>query len=331
MEEEEEEDYISIENIFYDFKDKLSQDIDNSSISMNNKDCYLIKESWCNELVNCFKEYHNNKNKNTDFEEFLPKNDPQFINDFSKIISCLKSNEKMIIVSRELMESIYDKDDLKKCDIIKYYAGNKKLIIKFENDSSNKALLIINPNYIIQKNRNIYIISINNNEKNIYLEELLSLENILNYEIKLNNNYTIISLEKYLNILKLLIYIYYYEKALLDNKEAIFKDNKEYYLINPDWINKIKKYYKDYFKSLKTIKTNSNKINNQNLNKFCNGIISVRNNLNIENNKLFEEILNIKKIGATKDINNKIIYHPNCYIINSEIMNIIKSFFNNNK
>ena len=82
-----EEDYILIENEYYDFNEKLSKAIQNPSISIKNKDCYLIEESWSNQLTNYFDEYHNYKNsnkfkKNTDFSDFLPENGPVVINIF---------------------------------------------------------------------------------------------------------------------------------------------------------------------------------------------------------------------------------------------------------
>ena len=112
-----EEDYILIKNEYYDFNEKLSKNIKNNSISMKNKDCYLIEESWSKELTNYFDKYHKDKNNNkfknnTDFLDFLPENEPQFINNFSSVIKCLKNNKKLIIISRELIESIYEEDDL---------------------------------------------------------------------------------------------------------------------------------------------------------------------------------------------------------------------------
>ena len=335
-----EEDYILIENEYYNFKEKLSKDIQNPSISMQNKDCYLIEESWSNEITNYFDKYHNYKNNNkfknnTDFSDFLPENGPVFINNFSSVIKCLKNNKKLIIVSRELIESIYEEDDLKNYNIVKYYSGNNKLIIKFTKNDDKKALLIINPIYenLIQNINNDFIISIKDEENNTeeIFKELLLKENNLNYEIKLNYNYNIIPFEKYLKLLKLLVNIYYYEKSLLDNKEDIFKENKDYYLINHDWIDKIKNYYKNFFKSLSTIKTNKAKLNYNNLNKFFKSLTYYRNDLNIENNKLFVDIMNIEKIKPKREYNNKILYHPNCYIINSEIKDIIISIFNNKK
>ena len=56
-------------------------------------------------------------------------------------------------------------------------------------------------------------------------------------------------------ILKILIYIYYFEKSLLNKKEDIFDENQEYYLINSEWFNELKKCY------------NYNKLNNS-LNKY---------------------------------------------------------------
>ena len=123
----------------------------------------------------------------------------------------------------------------------------------------------------------------------------------------MNYNYNIIPFEKYLKLLKLLVNIYYYEKSLLDNKEDIFKENKDYYLINHDWIIKLKNYYNNFFKSLRIIKTNKEKINYNNLNKFFKSITSKRNDLNIENNKLFVDIINIEKIKPIRKINNKIL------------------------
>ena len=205
-----EEDYILIVNEYYNFKEKLSKDIQNPSIPMQNKDCYLIEESWSNELTNYFDKYHNYKNnnkfkKNTNFLDFLPDKRPVFINNFTSIIKSLKNNKKLIIVSRELIESIYEEDDLKNYNIIKYYSGNNKLIIKFTKNDDKKTLLIINPIYenLIQNINNDFIISIKEEENNTeeIFKELLLKENNMNYEIKLYYNYNIIPFEKYLQLL----------------------------------------------------------------------------------------------------------------------------------
>ena len=192
-----EEDYILIKNEYYDFNEKLSKNIKNNYISMKNKDCYLIEESWSKELTNYFDKYHKDKNNNkfknnTDFSDFLPENGPVFINNFSSVIKCLKNNKKLIIISRELIESIYEEDDLKNYNIVKYYSGNNKLIIKFTKNDDKKALLIINPIYenLIQNINNDFIISIKDEENNTeeIFKEILLKENNMNYEIKLYYN-----------------------------------------------------------------------------------------------------------------------------------------------
>ena len=148
-----EKDYISIEKEYSIFKEKISNDIESPSISLENPECYLIEESWYEELKTYFDKYHNYKNKKKnkknnikkDFLDLLPENDPQFINNFSSIIKCLNKDKKMILVSRKLIESIYEEDDLKFFNIIKYYSGNKKIIIKFTKNDDKRVLLIINP------------------------------------------------------------------------------------------------------------------------------------------------------------------------------------------
>ena len=189
----------------------------------------------------------------------------------------------------KLIESMYEDEEKEEEDEliynkIKYYSGNKKLIIKF-NNNNNKALLLNNhtDGNIIQNIKNSFIISVKNKEKNedIIYKQILSEKNI---ETKMNDNYNIISLEKYLNILKLLVYIYYYEIFLSENdEEDIFKENEDYYLINPDWVNLIRKYYKNFFESLSKIKIKAN-YNNLKI-KFKHIITSLKNNLNIENNE----------------------------------------------
>ena len=331
--------YISIKDAFFNFKDELTKDIESSSISMKNKDCYLIEESWHNEFINNYDKYLENKTnkkikkiKKKDFLDFLPEILPEFINNFSSIINCLSNNRKMIMISSnlfELIESIYEKEENELIyNKIKYYSGNKKLIIKFKDNDNNKVLLLnnhINGN-IIQNINNIFIISVKNKEKNedIIYKQILSEKNI---ETKMNVNYNIISLEKYLNILKLLVYIYYYEIFLSENNEEdIFKGNEDYYLINPDWVKIIKKCYNSLFKSLRNIEI---KTNYNNLKKYFIKITSLKNNLNIKNNKLFEDIMNIEKIKPKNLLKNEILFYQNCYIINSEIMDIIISIFNN--
>ena len=41
-------------------------------------------------------------------------------------------------------------------------------------------------------------------------------------------------------LLKIFINIFYYEKYLSENKEKVFNNNEQYYLINPKWLKIIK-------------------------------------------------------------------------------------------
>ena len=77
-----EESFIKIINDYYNFRDQLTKNIENSSISMNNEDCYLIEESWHNILIDYFDKYDNYKknniiDKNEDYFNFIPELEEQ--------------------------------------------------------------------------------------------------------------------------------------------------------------------------------------------------------------------------------------------------------------
>ena len=80
----EEEEFISIINEYYDFRAYFSDNINNASISLNNEDCYLIEESWIDNLKDRFNKYKNLKKKNKlsrdiDYFDLLPEEDPKLI------------------------------------------------------------------------------------------------------------------------------------------------------------------------------------------------------------------------------------------------------------
>ena len=322
------ESYIEIKEEFENFEEKLTKHIENSFNSMENEDCYLIEESWSDELIKCFDNCDKyKKNKIDDYSDFLP-DEPIFINNFSSVIKYLNSKKRLKVISKKLIDLIYEEEDIKEYKIIKYYSGNNKIIIEFKENYDNKALLIINP---LEENitmKNAFIISTKKEERKIIYKEILE-NNISNIKSKLN----IISFEKYINILKLFIHLYYYEKSLLDNKENIFKENENYYLINKQWLDKVKEYYgiANYYKTFNSMKVNGKKINYNNLKKFLNGIINIKNNLILkEDEVLFKEIKKIEEIKTYQknDSKSKIKYFSNCFIINSEIMYLISNIFN---
>jgi len=127
-----EEEFNLILNKYYDFRSKFSNNIINSSLSLNNEDCYLIEENWIDNLKEGFNKYNNLKktyelNEEFDYYDLLPEKDPNFINDFSLILNCIENNKKIKCLSKKLLELIYDKSDLKDVNCIKYYSGNNKL------------------------------------------------------------------------------------------------------------------------------------------------------------------------------------------------------------
>ena len=147
---------------------------------------------------------------------------------------------------------------------------------------------------------NINIILIKDKQKNKIFKNLLSSKN--NIPDKYINY--IMPIDKYLNklknILKLFIYFYYYERDLKENQEYIFNKNDEvYYLINPEWLNKLKDIfnYSEIYELLKLIDRKIKNINYNNLNDNYNRIIHQINE-NILNRKkvLFDEIFNAEQL-----------------------------------
>ena len=331
----EEEEFNSILNEYYDFRAFFSDNINNASISLNNEDCYLIEESWIDNLKEGFNQYKNLKKKkklsrDIDYFDLLSKEDPIFINNFSKILEYIQKDKKILCISKKLFELIYDKNDLKDYHYIKYYSGNNKLIIEYEND--NKAILVKDPLNQREIKNNINIILIKDEQKNKIFKNLLSSKNN-NPDIYLNY---IMPIDEYLNklknILKLFIYFYYYERDLKENQEYIFNKNDEtYYLINPEWLNKLKDIfnYSEIYESLKLIDRKNKNINYKNLNDNYNHII-YQINENIINRKkiLFDEIFSAEQVKLKSYKFNNILCYNSCNIINSQIMNIIKSIFN---
>jgi hypothetical protein len=274
------------------------------------------------------------------------------------------------------MEYIYDKKDLIEENYIKYYSGNNKLIIEYKENgkikesNDHKALFIINPFDLSKIKKRAFIITIKNRDKLLLYKEILSEEDfeiesmqnnndIVFFEIILpkqknsNNNIHIKSNEQKTNrndeknnssnrdILKLFIYIFYYEKLIsTDNKDNIFDESQDYYLINPEWLNKYKEYY-DYqklYKSLSTRKINSKKIeiSYNNLDKFINSILKIyseKNLLHFRKKNVFDntfdtiDSLNIDDLKAPSKAKNNILFYTNCYIIDSKIFDIILKIF----
>jgi len=140
------------------------------------------------------------------------------------------------------------------------------------------------------------------------------------------------------DILKVLIYIYYYEKNVLNDKKGInFNKKEKYYLIKSKWIKELKNYY-DYQKISKyldnfkliskhkeIIPINLNHLSDNNL------LERIKLYLNQYNSYLLKKQPNeaLKEPNITmlptKNKNN-FIYYSNGYIINSKILNIFENY-----
>ena len=358
----EEDEFISIINQYNNFRKSFSDNIIDSSINVNNENCYLIEENWIDNFREGINKYKNLKkenklNKEFDYNDLLPDEGPNIINNFSSILKSIQDNKKIRCINQKLIEIIYE-SDLKDDELcIKYYSGNNKIIIKYEND--NKSILWLDPLNKKEIKNNIKIILIKDDQKLNLFKNLLSKnnypENYLNYILPIDAYSNILK-----NILKLFIYFYYYDKELeeynnnsegnkkfseeksysLENrpkkkkatKKLIFnkKDGKNYYLINSFWLNKFKDFF-NYSEICKTLKSKEKKnIDYINLSNYYDKIISelYEKDILISKTEFFGEIFSPEKvISKTYSLYN-ISYHKNCYIINSQIMNIIKSIFN---
>jgi len=102
-------------------------------------------------------------------------------------------------------------------------------------------------------------------------------------------------------LLKIFIYIFFYEKSLSENKENFFSDKKKYCLINPQWLTDFKEFY-NYEKLSNLLNKNSKDISNVNYNNIDEAIdeiiklYSSKNTLNFNKKQLSEELTDIKNI-----------------------------------
>ena len=146
-----------LKKTYYDFRNALIRSINNKDknlFTQKSEDCYVIEESWNNELLKYF--YDSKVNS-------LPKDLPIFINNLNDIIEHLKNGKKLKLINKQIIDLLYQNDNnLKNITIIKYCGGNNKLIIEYKNKIDNKALLLIDPLYQDSITNRIFILSINN-------------------------------------------------------------------------------------------------------------------------------------------------------------------------
>ena len=289
------ENNISIKNDFFEFTEELFQQIEETEISLDNETCYLIKESWINKFIN-------DKNK-------IDIKFPQFLYDFKDIISCIRDNQKFNFVKKQFINNYYSEKELKNTKFIKYYTGNNNIIIEFEKNKENRALMIRNftkeENKIENKSFIILLEDRYLNEKNkLKLFRKLLSSNKSDNNINIPYRAYIILLnefeEKYEK--KINIYKYNNEKYIEAN-EIVNNKNEE---LKNILINKEKE-IDDLINEINSIKKASAIENNQ---------ININNIYYKKNIKEEDEIKKLNKREKLikkkeKEINNKIMFLEN--------------------
>lgn len=330
---------------YFSFKNELEKKIKDTKISLDNDICYLIKVSWIDEFAKVFNNYFSESRPSREYgniyisEAYLKKN-IEFVNDISSAINCLKEKEDFQLLNKKLLESFYGNNyELRKNNYVNFYAGNNKIIIEFIKRFEQYSLLLVNP---LSYEKEIYFIDIKKFffKNQLYREILSYNENISNFVSKkpyyknaiksfsdfTNNNiqYDKDELIK-IKILKIFIFIFYYEKILSTNNiNNIFNTKEEYYLIDSEWIKKFKAHYSyDKIKDLLNIEYNNsnNKYPNRYIIKDAAFLIK---DIKINTFQLYEDF-DYDKINPYLNIKN-IKKLSSFYIIRSKLFNLIKIF-----
>ena len=200
-----------------------------------------------------------------------------------------------------------------------YVTNNYRSLAFYQNFLNSNSLPISNLKYSISNNftkinpQNNTDSSISHNNISLYTQHNKLNTNDIS-AIYSNSTYThiiskknriIIHFQDQLpfkkELLKIFLNIFFYEKSLSENKENFFSDKKKYCLINPQWLNNLKKFY-NYEKLYNLLNKNSKDISNvnyKNIDESIDDIIKVysdKNTLNFNRKHLSEELTDIKNI-----------------------------------
>ena len=196
------EEFIAkLANLYNSFQNTLESKIKDKEISSNNEECYLIKD-YDNKFNKIIKNYELCRKYNRySFESScsLPE-PPDFINDISSMIVCIKNNINYKLIQKEVILLINKKNKLNsnKGQLAKYYTGNYKIIIEFIGKSEHKALLL---DRTLSRHYTPYLIKKNNNPTDVQLyNDILSIKDNITSFLSRNREYNniIISKEKFL-------------------------------------------------------------------------------------------------------------------------------------
>ena len=175
--------FYKIKTEYFAFRTKLENEIIGPPNLNSSEDCYLIEESYVKEIRNN-NIYPNLSNSYQNINNL--KQISIVINDFEDLIRHINLNIQLKLVNKKIFELMTFKNNLKKTNIVKYYCGNKKLIIEFKINGANKAILLTNYSNIIQSKNNIFIIK---QSKDIYKNILINANYLNNKEIISFYNY----------------------------------------------------------------------------------------------------------------------------------------------
>ena len=333
---------------------KILKDINEFENNLKNKlnekklkpmECYLLKNNSENNLLNNF---NNKKYINLSSHPEINKN---FIDNFSTAIKFLQNDGKISYVDKNIMESIFNKEEINKINISQIYDANNKIIIDFQGNDSPSSILLINP---FEKIRKIFIILFENSNRDkkeifecLLLKNIINIDDIekikekyLNYLIKFEDYIKIIKINEndIKEILQILILLYYYEKYLSKEK-YIFNEYQSYYLINQNRIESYKNFYHyyDLMDILKEYSLKNNEINFLNIGYHINNIVEncykkyTTYNIPIGFQKNIKHIDSLISFLFYNKNDNNIEFYNDCYIIPSKIIDKIIKFEYNNK
>ena len=226
---------------------------------------------------------------------------------FNDIMKFKNQNIDFYIVDSERLKVIFKNNNIiNKCQSSICYENNKgrnillfineTKIISFNvknNPSINNNIININNNQMLINQNNNNFININNNNNFPYTDynNAMNMNNVVNQRKKNNNiNSNSSSIDNITKIIQGLILLYGNEKEIIRLYSNGISNVKDCYLINKDWINKLKEIYHYNgicnilaLKGIQTYKDCYQNLNNYNL---LNEIKSKYNNFNIDTSAL---------------------------------------------
>ena len=132
------------------------------------------------------------------------------------------------------------------------------------------------------------------------------------------------------DLLKLFIYIYFYEKALSE-KNIFLKSQEEYYLINPDWLTKFKDFY-SYHKFQEKLEMMKLKFNYHIIDSNIENIISsIPDEIKPDDKPLLSELKKINTLYTNMIKLKNIRFIKEGIILPSKIIYIIKNIIEDSK